>query len=289
MQVGKSVTIKVVGYHPESGKLNGLPTILSTQNLYSVSDGHLISAMDASFTTALRTGAASAIASKVLAIPNSSSIGFIGCGAQAVSQLHALSRVFTINKVFLYDIDSNTMDSFSSRIACLNLPHISIQQGAIEDWIAAVDILVTATSVGIGDGPVFHDLNLPAHIHINAVGSDFPGKFEVPKTVLNRALVCPDFPEQAAAEGECQRIMPEDVGPDIQTLLKQADKYIAQQQCCTVFDSTGWALEDVVTMELFNEYATTFKLGQQIQLETISSDYLNPYQFLLETPDMTKD
>jgi len=200
MRVGDGVYIKVVGYHPNSGALNGLPTILSTQSMYSVSDGHLISLMDASFVTALRTGAASAVASRVLARPASSSIGLVGTGAQAVTQLHALSRIFPLEKVFLFDIDAGAMDYFPARVGCLNLDHLSMESGPVKDWSDKVDILVTATSVGIGDGPVFHDSNLPDHVHINAVGSDFPGKFEVPKSVLARALVCPDFPEQAAVE-----------------------------------------------------------------------------------------
>ena len=285
MRVGDGVYIKVVGYHPSSGALSGLPTILSTQSMYSVSDGHLVSLMDASFVTALRTGAASAVASRVLARPGSSAIGLIGTGAQAVTQLHALSRVFPLEKVFLFDVDAGAMESFPARVVCLNLDHLSMESGLVKEWIDEVDILVTATSVGIGDGPVFRDANLADHIHINSIGSDFPGKFEVPNSVLARALVCPDFPEQAAAEGECQRMMPEDVGPDIQTLVKQHDHFSNDRERCTVFDSTGWALEDIVTMDLFREYAGRFKVGHEIQLETISTDHRNPYQFLMEHPD----
>lgn len=282
MRVGEGVYIKVVGYHPESGVLNGMPTILSTQSLYDVDNGHLVHLMDASFVTALRTGAASAIASRVLAKPDSNTIGFIGSGAQAVTQLHALSREFPVENVYLFDTNPHAMESFEKRIENLGLGHLKIHYGNVNEWIGFVDILVTATSVGIGDGPVFVDENLPSHLHINAVGSDFPGKFEVPKTVLARGLVCPDFPEQAAAEGECQHMMPEDIGPSIATLTGEPDQYKHQQQCITVFDSTGWALEDIVTMDLFREYAKVLNIGSDIQLETISSDHLNPYQFLKE-------
>lgn len=283
MRVGEGAYIKVVGYHPDSGALHGLPTILSTQSLYSVRDGRLLSLMDASFATALRTGAASAVASQVLARPDADALGLIGSGAQAVTQLHALSRVFEIKEVFLFDTNADAMRSFAARIAPLGLEHIRLHAGPVAEWLHKVDILVTATSVGIGDGPVFHDLDVPAQLHINAIGSDFPGKFEVPKTVLARALVCPDFPEQAAAEGECQRVMPEDIGPDIATLVKDPQRYAAERDRITVFDSTGWALEDMVTTDLFRDYARRFGLGHELQLETISSDHLDPYQFLRET------
>ncbi len=282
MITGKGVYIKVVGYHPLSGQTYKLPTILSTQSLYSVDDGHLVALMDASFATAIRTGAASAIASRILAKPDSNSLGIIGCGAQAVTQLHALSRIFPLTQVFLFDTNDATMHSFSSRIQALKLDSLSLQSGQVADWIDKIDILITATSVDIGEGPVFADQNLPAHIHINAIGSDFPGKFELPKSVLERAIVFPDFTEQAIVEGECQHLMPENIGPDLYTLVSQPTKFSQAQHQTTVFDSTGWALEDIVTINVIYELAEKYGIGRQILLESISSDPRNPYQFLTE-------
>ena len=64
---GKEVVIKVVGYHPHNpGKFN-LPTILSSISSYDTTTGHLKGIADGVLLTALRTGAASAVASKVMA------------------------------------------------------------------------------------------------------------------------------------------------------------------------------------------------------------------------------
>ena len=288
MRRGESAHIKVVGYHPNNGARHDLPTILSTLSMYGVSDGHLRGVMDATFITALRTGAASAVASRVLARPDAAVLGVIGCGAQAVTQLHALSRVFRFCDVYIYDLDSTAMATFSDRVHCLGLEQLRIHAMPAPDFLAETDILCTATSVGIGEGPVFRDQPLRPHLHVNAIGSDFPGKAELPLELIMRSFVCPDFGAQAVREGECQQLDPAQIGPDICTLVKEQSRYQGKRDAVTVFDSTGWALEDMVCMDMFMEYAASFGIGRFLELESVSSDRLNPYQFLLEVPDDDK-
>lgn len=283
MRAGESAHIKVVGYHPNNGVRHELPTILSTLSTYGVSDGHLRGLMDATFITALRTGAASAVASRVLARPDASVLGFIGCGAQAVTQFHALSRVFPISDVCIYDLNPSAMATFSDRLRGLGTEGVQIHSLPPQAFLADIDILCTATSVGIGQGPVFEYQQLRPHLHINAIGSDFPGKAELPIELIKRSFVCPDFGDQAVKEGECQQLDAADIGPDICTLVKAKSRYREKRETVTVFDSTGWALEDMVCMDMFMEYASSFEIGRFLELETVSSDCLNPYQFLFET------
>ena len=103
MQSGESTTIKVVGYHPGNPRSRQLPTILATISVYDTGTGHLRGLVDGTFLTAVRTGAASAVASRVLARPSSHILGVVGCGAQAVTQIHALVRTFPIDQVLVYD------------------------------------------------------------------------------------------------------------------------------------------------------------------------------------------
>lgn len=285
LRVGRWVHLKVVGYHPRSGALHGLPTIVSSLSLYSVDTGRLVAVMDGAFVTALRTGAASAVASRVLAAPASRVLGIIGCGAQAVTQLHALARCFALDTVFIHDTDPQALASFPARVAALHGPRLKIRAAAPEAFLPELDILCTATSVAIGEGPVFADGPLQAHLHVNAVGSDFPGKTELPPGLVQRSLVCPDFVEQALKEGECQLLAPEDVGPDLHALVRDQARLAGERGRCTVFDSTGWALEDMVTMELLMEHAHRLGIGQAIELESFSSDCRDPYRFLSESED----
>ena len=147
----EQVVIKVVGYHPTNPKIRNLPTILSTVSAYDTNSGHLIGLMDSTFLTAVRTGAASAVASKLMAKSESKTLGLIGCGAQAVSQLHGLSRIFDLEQVLLYDIDSLTTSSYHDRISCLDLKNLTIKSASLEELVTQADIICTATSVDVGN------------------------------------------------------------------------------------------------------------------------------------------
>lgn len=273
----EQVTIKVVGYHPTNAARHNLPTILSTVSAYDPATGHLMCMMDGTLLTALRTGAASAIASRLLAAPHTETVGLIGAGAQAVTQLHALTRVLDLRHVLVYDTDPAVQATFVARMRSF-ADSLTIEAAPPETIVRRADVICTATSVEIGCGPVFADTTPQPWAHFNAVGSDFPGKVEVPVALLRRSLVCPDFREQALHEGECQQLPAEAIGPSLYELVQQPEAYRFAQDELTVFDSTGWALEDHVAMGLFIEYATDLGLGTRLAVEAIPDDPHDPYQ-----------
>ena len=274
---GEKATFKMVGYHPTNPTHRKLPTIISNLSTYDTSNGHLLAVTDATFLTAVRTGAASAVASRIAGHPDSKTVGIIGCGAQAVTQLHALSRVFDIGNVLIYDIDPVYSQSFLRRAAFIGL---DVSISPLQDLVAQSDIISSATSVAKGEGPVFQDSTVKPWLHINAVGSDFPGKIELPKSLLRRSFVFPDFLEQAVVEGECQQLEEDEIGPSLAHIVKHQHQYGNLKDQISVFDSTGWALEDQIAMELLIERAELLGLGTRVQLETRSDDPKNPYAFL---------
>ena len=277
LKKGHEVTFKMVGYHPTNPSRRQLPTILSSICTYDTINGHLAAIADATFLTALRTGAASAVASQAAARLDSDEIGIIGCGAQAVTQLHALSRVFDIRRVRAYDIDPTASRSFIDRTAFIGL---DVRVAPLDEVVAQSDIICSATSVEKEKGPVFQDRNVKPWLHINAVGSDFPGKTELPQSLLQRSFVFPDFLEQAIVEGECQQLQEDEIGPSLTQIVKNEAKYLFLQQQLSVFDSTGWALEDQLAIALLIERAKDLERGTWIQLESDSDDPKNPYAFL---------
>lgn len=276
----EEVVLKVVAYHPHNPATYQLPTVLSTISKYSTTTGHLESIVDGVLTTSLRTGASSAIASKLLGHPNSKVLGLIGCGAQAITQLHALSRVFHFDSVLYFDIDNKVQNTFEERADVLGLDLI-YESTTIEQIVKSSDILSTATSIGVGKGPLFEYVNTKQWLHINAVGSDFPGKIELPKALLENSYVCPDFIDQAMIEGECQQLTKEQMGEDLITCLKKANHIQDLKNELTVFDSTGMALQDQIVADLFLSYAKEMNLGEYVQLENANIEAQNPYSFLL--------
>lgn len=280
MHAKGSVAIKVVSYNPRNVGLFGLPTIVSTLSLYDARTGHLVALCDGILPTAMRTGAASAIASRILADPESRCVGLVGGGAQAVSQLHALTRTFDVRRALVFDADAAVSATLAARCEFLEVDIDVAPLAAVEQ---EADILCTATSVAVGAGPVISGEALKPSIHINAVGSDLPGKIELPVALLRRSLVCPDFLEQARVEGECQQLdldapgAPDAIGPALPQLVQHAAAYEAYRQRPTVFDSTGFGLEDHVALEVFLGHAQRLGLGQRLIIESCGADPYNPY------------
>ncbi len=276
-KVGDATLMKMVGYHPNNPTRHGIPTVLSTLSAYDTASGHLRAVVDGTLLTAMRTGAASALASEVLARPDSRTVGLIGCGAQAVTQVHALSRLFALEKVWGYDVNPEAAASLPARLEWLDLSVERVGFDDLKDRLPHTDILCTCTSEEPGKGPVLPDLPTAPHLHINAVGSDFPGKMELPLLLLQRALVVPDYPDQARKEGECQQLDEMDIGPDLTALLRDTDDAKPLRDSLTVFDSTGWALEDLVAFNEVVAIATELGLGRTLDIECRGDDPLNPY------------
>ncbi len=251
MRAQKQMALKIVGCHPSNTALHNLPAILSTASVYDTASGHLVGLMDATFLTALRTGATSAVASRILARPDSSTLGLLGCGAQALTQLHALSRIFDFERVLMYDIESAQSTALPRRASCLQLDHLEMRATSLENLLSSSDIVCTTTTVDARSGPVFEDKQTSPWIHINAVGADSADKQELPQSLLRQCFVCPDYPEQAIKEGECQQLDPSEIGPSLVDIVRHPESFRHVQQQRSVFDSTGWALEDQVAMDMF--------------------------------------
>lgn len=277
MHTAESTTIKVVGYHPSNPTRRSLPTILSTISVFDTETGHMTGLADGTFLTALRTGAASAVASRILARPTSHILGLVGCGAQSITQMHALVRTFPIDQILITDVDPHNIETFAARAAEVMPPSIELRSAPIDLLMQTADIVCTSTSVGIEEGPLFADLPTRPGLHINAVGSDFPGKVELPVELLRRSLVVPDVVEQAVKEGECQQLDTHEIGPSLAQIVAAPDDYHLARDGLTVFDSTGWALGDQVAMQLLLRHAAAVGVGIEIDLEDIGDDPLDPY------------
>ncbi len=91
---GDSAGVKWVNAHPRNPERHGLPSVLGMYILSDPATALPLAVMDATLLTAIRTGAAAAVASKYLARPDSRSVGFVGSGVQAGTLLSALRVVF---------------------------------------------------------------------------------------------------------------------------------------------------------------------------------------------------
>jgi ornithine cyclodeaminase/alanine dehydrogenase-like protein (mu-crystallin family) len=138
----KAAGMKWVGGYPENGRL-GLPYISGLMILNDVETGVPLALMDATWITAKRTGAATAIAAKYLARTDSHTVGILGCGVQGRSNLEALDATFDLGAVRAYDVNATVREKFARETSAqtgLEIVPISEPREAVTDC----DIVVTA-------------------------------------------------------------------------------------------------------------------------------------------------
>lgn len=141
-----SVGVKWVSGYPDNYKRN-LPYISGLLILNDEETGMPLSVMDCSWITAMRTGAASAVAAKYLARPDSQSIGILGCGVQGRSNLDALRTVFPLKRVVAYDLIPSALERFVADVRTWGIPVVQARQA--REAVEGCDMVVTA-------GPILH-------------------------------------------------------------------------------------------------------------------------------------
>ncbi|MFN2119995.1 MAG: ornithine cyclodeaminase family protein [Anaerolineales bacterium] len=138
----KSAGIKWVSGYPENYK-RGLPYISGLLILNDAGTGIPYAVMDCTWITAYRTGAATALAAKYLARPDSETVGILACGVQGRTNLEALSCLFKIRTVFAYDPLPDVLEKYVKDMTQqLGLKVVAVK----EPKLAVVDSDLVVTS-----------------------------------------------------------------------------------------------------------------------------------------------
>ena len=148
----QSAGMKWVSGYPDNQKMN-LPYISGLLILNDPENGFPIAVMDATWITAMRTGAATAVAAKYLARPDSSSVGIIACGVQGRSNLEALSSLFEIDKVKAFDISPQAAELFAIEMKEVIKGEIEIVNDP-RDAVVGLDLVVTSGPILKNPDPV---------------------------------------------------------------------------------------------------------------------------------------
>lgn len=153
--------------------------------LYSIVTGELLALIEADYLGRQRTGAASGVATKYLSRKGAHSAAIIGTGGQAKTQLEAINSVRLLDSVYVYGRDPQRRTQFCSDMS----EHLSINVYPMDSAAAAVrsaEIVSTATTAS---HPVLTGADLPAGIHINAIGANHAHKQELDATAITKASV----------------------------------------------------------------------------------------------------
>ncbi|MGH9683408.1 MAG: ornithine cyclodeaminase family protein [Candidatus Acidiferrales bacterium] len=237
--------------------------------LFDAASGELLALIEADYLGQMRTGAASGVATRAMARPESRWVGIIGTGLQARTQLEAIALVRKIERIHAFSRSAEKREAFAKEMAArLNVPVIAV--GSAEEVVRDADILVTSTT---STAPMVEGRWLKPGVHINAIGANFPQKRELDDDAVRRAdVIAVDSREQGRIEA----------GDLIHGLGGNASRWAAVRELAdivagkipgrespkqiTLFKSSGIATEDVVTAGRIYELARDRKIGRQVQM-----------------------
>ena len=257
--------VKIVNVHPDNPKI-GLPTVMALVILNSTETGAPLAIMDGTYLTDMRTGAAGGVAVKYLARKNAKTVGFVGTGNQARSQLMAINEIIDIHEIKATSAsEKQTLafkDDMELKIECEITPEKTIRE------VCDCDILVTTTP---SRQPIVMNEWISEGTHINAIGADAPGKEELDPLILKRAKVIVDDIQQASHSGEVNvpiskgSLSVEDIFGELGEVITGKKKARMKDSDITVFDSTGLAIQDIATADMVYRKALKANMGMKLQ------------------------
>jgi len=244
----------------------GLPNILGLIVLYDGTTGLPLAVMESGLVTRLRTGAATAVAARYLARPESRCVTICGAGIQAEVQLRALQAVLPLERAFVWsrsgaEVLADTMRS-----------QLSMAVESVTDLREAScvsDVIVTCTPAKkwfLGREHV------RAGTFIAAVGADSPDKGEIEPQLLAEASVVPDLLSQAIHVGDWHHavaeklVKPEQIRGELGAVITGVARARMNSAEIIVFDSTGTALQDTAAAAVVYEKAMRLGYGTSLAL-----------------------
>lgn len=195
MKAASMIGVKTVTLFARN-RSNDLPYIQGMVSLFDGNNGTPRAVLDGTTITSLRTGAASGLATRLLSRENSRICAIFGAGVQGRTQLEAVCAVRDIRKVYIYDPVAAAAENFAGEMSKALGVEIMVAKSS-QEAVQQADIICCAS---IAEAPVFDDRDLPAGVHINAVGSYKPHVQEVPEEMVLRSRLYVDHRESALEE-----------------------------------------------------------------------------------------
>lgn len=235
--------------------------------LFDPKTGAMTAILEADLLGQFRTGAASGIATKKLARTDAATVGCVGTGKQARTQLLAVCKVRKIRQARVYGRDAERCRTFAASLSAESGVNV-VPAASAEEAVRGSDVVITATS---SREPVLNGAWLADGAHVNLVGSNYLSKAEADVEVFRRAsLVTVDSKEQARLEaGDFVAAMSAGVlqwSDVLEFAPVLVGRYPGREtpDAITVFKSLGLGIEDVALAVKLVDLAKQQGLGREI-------------------------
>lgn len=264
-----ALACKVVTVYKNNPSKHNMPTTIGKVLVQDPETGDVVCIMDGGYLTAVRTGAASAVATKYMARKDANQVvGIYGTGVQAKMQLWAVSEVVGISKVLVYDINTEAARMFADEMSTKH--NLNVVVASSGDDLLDSDIICTATS---SSTPLWDGAKLKPGTHINNIGSHTPNARELDTETVKRSRFVGDSKEACFNEaGDIIIPMKEGAVDESHFYAELGDlvtgKKIGREgsEEITVFKSNGLAIQDVATAKLIYEKAKAAGIGVEVDI-----------------------
>ncbi|MEE4165589.1 MAG: hypothetical protein V2I35_06285 [Desulfocapsaceae bacterium] len=268
MKQAEMIGIKTVTLFEEN-RTAGIPYIQGMVSLFDGKNGSPRALLDGTTITALRTGAASGLASRLLARSKSSICAIFGAGVQGRTQLEAVCSVHAISQAFIFDFSTEASERFAREMGRLLQIKVDVAASPGEA-VGTADIICTATN---SDTPVFDDRDIRPGVHLNAVGSYKPHVQEIPVETVLRSRLFVDH-RVSALEETGDLIIPisrklmtaEHICAEIGEVAAGTVAGRRSDDEVTLFKSVGVAVQDLAAAAAILRRAEELDIGTVVEL-----------------------
>lgn len=266
MSLGRDyVAVKINGNFPGNPVKNGLPTIQGAIFLADGSNGVLLAVIDSVEVTIQRTAATSALAAKLMARPDSTTLLVCGCGEQGRAHVASMRAVLPITRVLLWDREFDIAEALAAQLEAVAVESLGAATGK-------ADVIACCTT----SNEPYLDLGMvrPSSF-IAAVGADSPDKSEIAPALMAAATVVTDVTSQCLEMGDLHHAIEAGAMSATEVYAELGELLVGMKAGRTtpgeiiIFDSTGTGLQDVAAAAAIYERCSGDAAVQSIALSAL--------------------
>ncbi|RKX26646.1 MAG: ornithine cyclodeaminase family protein [Candidatus Zixiibacteriota bacterium] len=265
-----ALACKIVTIYKDNPKKHNMPVIVGKVLLQDPATGDVICIMDGGYLTAIRTGAASGVATKYLARKDSGQVtGIFGAGVQAKAQLWAVAEARKLSKALVFDISDEAVTAFISEMSG-KLGIDVLKADSADQMLDQSDIICASTSSAT---PIFDGSKVKDGTHINGIGSHTPAARELDTNIIKRSTLIADSYEACLSEAGDVMIPIDEGAIDKSHMKAELGEVITGEKPArsndseiTLFKSNGLAIQDVATAKLVFDKAVKAGIGTSVDI-----------------------
>lgn len=259
--------LKVIAIFPDNhgSELDSHQGIVA---LFDTRNGRPLAILEASEITAIRTAAASGLATRLLAREDASELAILGSGTQARTHLEAMAAVRSLTKVRVFSPHREHREDFAARARRRDLPVAAVDSA--EEAVRGADLICTTTTSA---DPVVHSDWIQPGAHINAAGSSVANARELDTESVVRARLFVDCRESTLNEAgdflipkKEGAVVDDHIQGELGEILVGKIPGRQSEDEITLFKSLGVAVEDLVAATYVYNEAKSRGVGTEVEL-----------------------